>query len=137
MRHILLLGCFSVLEMARGEYEKRRGQDTGPDADVEGYQLTNVASGQVHWQRKEDVDRSSAQLPDNFADYRPEDRPWLAERALHSQRIVELTAELANRKLHYQQNGTTDTFAQNFIEPHIEALRQRVAELTDAIRCID
>jgi hypothetical protein len=137
MRHILLLGCFSAVSMVKSDWDQKNGFAVGTDSSDEGYELTNVASGRKQWLPKDEVDRSSAMLPDNFADYRPEDRPWLAERALHSQRIVELTAELANRKLHYQQNGTTDTFAQNFIEPHIEALRQRVAELTAAMRCID
>jgi hypothetical protein len=137
MKYILMLGCFSAVPMVKSDWDQKNGFITDADAAVEGYELTNVATGRRQWLPQQEVDGTSTALPDNFIDHRPEDRPWIAERALHAQRIQELEAEMARRKLHYQQNGTTDTFAQNFIEPHIEALRQRVAELTDAIRCID
>lgn len=137
MKHILMLQCFQATEMTRGQFCEVFGVIEGTTDTTPGYQLKNVATGDVHWQNKEEVDRVSTSLPDDFSDRPQADRPWLAERALHAQRIVELTAEMAKRTPHYQANGTTDVFAENFILPHIEALKQRVAELDEAIRCID
>lgn len=137
IKHLLMLGCFQVVEMTKGEFCRFRRLPECADVDAAGYRLKDVATGEVHWQTKEQVDRRSTALPVDFEDMPVADRVWVAERAMHAQRIIDLEKQLAERRPHYEANGTTDVFAQNFIEPHLERLRVIVEQLDEAIRCID
>ena len=107
----------------------------------EGYDVTPmVLDGNIPtlWMTKDQAVGCTAVIDEpNFRLLPNEERAIHAELAVYRQRIRELNAEVANRRPHYEANGTTDVHAVSYLTPQIELLEKLVTLLEDKLAHID